>query len=454
MASATGMAGILAEVGGVARLALPMVAGLASVTLLGITDTVIVAPLGPVALAAVGLASAAAVVVYAAVYGLISILGARVGAAHGGRRGREIPFLIVNGLVLGLIAGIIGAGAMAAVWPLLPVLGQPADVLAVLPGYWFWIAATMLPYALLTVFKTALEAVERAWLAFAFAGLSVVLNVPLTWALVHWAGLGVTGAGIGTFAAETLAFLAALAWWRWARSARRLRLPRPLSWTEVRAAGSAGAPMGLMYIAETGAMAVGTAMIGLFGTVALAAAQVANSVGVFLYMVPLGIAGAVTVRVAQAHGAGEGARVRTIAGAALGLSMAWLGVAAALLVAFGDRVAGAITTDPATVALAAQMFLALASFQMLDGLQTTALGALRGLGDTAYPAGVSMLAYWGVALPLGWVLAFPAGMGPAGVWFGVTGALALAAALLVARLIARTRGPGAGGAAPLPVPAE
>ena len=72
--------------------------------------------------------------------------------------------------------------------------------------------------------------------------------------------------------------------------------------------------MGLMYIAETGAMAVGTAMIGLFGTVALAAAQVANSVGGFLYMVPLGIAGAVTVRVAQAHGAGEGTRVRTIAG--------------------------------------------------------------------------------------------------------------------------------------------
>jgi len=142
--------GLLAEIGGVARLALPMVAGLASVTLLGITDTLIVAPLGPVALAAVGLATAAAVVVYAAVYGLITILGARIGAAHGGRRGREIPFLIVNGLVLGLIAGALGTGAMAAVWPLLPVLSQPPEVLAALPGYWFWIAATMLPFALLT----------------------------------------------------------------------------------------------------------------------------------------------------------------------------------------------------------------------------------------------------------------------------------------------------------------
>jgi len=445
---------LAAELGGVARLAVPMVAGLASVTLLGITDTLIVAPLGPAALAAVGLAGAAAMVVYAAVYGLLTILGARIGAAFGARRSRDIPFLIVNGLVLGGLAGALGTGAMAAVWPLLPVLGQPAEVLAILPGYWAWIAATMFPFALLTVFKTALEAVERAWLAFAFAGLSVVLNIPLTLVLVHVAGLGIVGAGIGTFTAEALAFVAALLWWRRARAARRLRLRRSLSWAEVRDAGAQGAPLGLLYIAETGAMSVGTAMIGLFGTVALAAAQVASAVGVFLYMVPLGIAGAVTVRVAQAHGAGERGRIRAIAGAALTLSLGWLGLAAVLLAGFGERIAGTITTDPATVALAAQMFLALASYQVLDGLQTTSLGALRGLGDTAYPAGVSILAYWGVALPLGWVLAFPLGLGPAGVWFGVTGALAVAAALLIARLIARTRDPGPDDAASLPVPAE
>ncbi len=435
-------AAVVAELRGVAVLAVPMVAGLASVTLLGITDTLIVAPLGPVALAAVGLASAAAVVVYAAVYGVITILGARIGAAFGARQGRAIPFLLVNGLVLGGLAGTLGSLAMAAVWPLLPALGQPAEVLAALPGYWSWIAATMLPYAALTVFKTALEAVNRAWLATGFAALSVVLNVPLTLALVHGAGpvpgLGITGAGIGTFTAEALALVAAVWWWRRARAARRLRLRRPLSWAEVRAAGAAGAPLGLLYIAETGAMAVGTGMIGLFGTVALAAAQVAGSVGTFLYMVPIGLAGAVTVRVAQAHGAGATGRIRAIAGAALTLSLGWLGLAAALLVAHGDRIAAAITTDPATVLLAAQMFVALASFQVLDGLQTTALGALRGLGDTAYPAAVSILAYWGVALPLGWVLAFPAGLGPAGVWYGVTGALALAAGLLVARLLART----------------
>jgi MATE family multidrug resistance protein len=405
------------------------------------------APLGPLPLAAVGLTHAVAVIVFAAAWGMLSAVSVRVGLARGARAGRRVPGLIRNGLVLGLIAGLAGAGAMVAAWPVLPRLGQPRDVLAILPPYWAAMAATMVPFALLTVFKAAFEAVGRPWAAAGFAFLAVLVNVPLNYALIWGFGplpaLGLTGAGLATLVAEALAFLAALAFWGYARSTRRLRLPAPLSAAEVWSAAREGAPLGALYVAETGAMAVTTLMIGTFGAAALAANQVAMSVGGVLYMVPLGIAGAVAIRVAQAQGAGRDGALRPVAFAALALATLWLAGSALLLALGGRAIAEAMVGagEPEVVALAAAIFTVFALMQVFDGLQSTMLGALRGLSDTAWPALVSMVAYWGVGLPLAWMLAVWAGLGAGWVWVGWLVALAGAGAALVVRFLDRTAAP-------------
>ena len=180
----------------------------------------------------------------------------------------------------------------------------------------------MIPFAVLTVFKATFEAVDRPWLGAGFALLAVAINVPLNYALIWGVGplprLGLTGAGIASLAAEALALAAAWTYWQQAKSMRRLRLRRGLSGAEIASVAREGAPLGLMYIAETGAMAVATLMVGTFGAVALAGNQVAMSVGGLLYMVPLGIAGAVAIRVAQERGAGNRAALRPITWAALG----------------------------------------------------------------------------------------------------------------------------------------
>jgi MATE family multidrug resistance protein len=150
-------------------------------------------------------------------------------------------------------------------------------------------------------------------------------------------------------------------------------------------------------------------------------------------MVPIGIAGAVAIRVAQERGAGQIDTLRPIVGAALGLGMLWLGSAAVLFGFFGTTLAGWITDDPAVIAVAASIFLVFAFSQVLDGIQTTMVGALRGLSDTGFPAMVSTLAFWVVGLPVGWVLARETGLGPAGVWAGFVVGLALAAIVLVWR---------------------
>ena len=170
-------AAIRAQVPGILGLAVPIVSGMAATTLIGVTDSVMLAPLGPVPLAAVGLTGAVAVILYASVYGVLSALSVRIGVAHGARAARDIPGLLRNGLVLGAGVGGLAALVMAAIWPLLPLLGQPSEVLAVMPAYYACIAAYMIPFAVLTVFKSAFEAVGRPWLGTTLALLGVVVNV-------------------------------------------------------------------------------------------------------------------------------------------------------------------------------------------------------------------------------------------------------------------------------------
>ncbi|WP_397533014.1 MATE family efflux transporter [Roseateles sp.] len=430
------------EVPAILALAVPIVAGLGASTLLGVTDSVMLAPLGPLPLAAVGITNAVAIILFAAIYGLLSAMAVRVGAAHGARQGRQIPALLRNGLVLGAIVGALGMVAMLAAWPLLPLLGQPPEVLAIMFPYWVSIAVLMLPFSMLMVFKATFEAVDRPWVGTGFAFLAVGVNIPLNYALIWGVGplpmLGLTGAGIASLAAESLALAAAWVFWVRARSMRRLRLRAALSGTVIASVAREGAPLGLMYVAETGAMAVATLMIGSFGALALAGNQVAMSVGGLLYMVPLGVAGAVAIRVAQERGAGNDAALRPIAWAALLLATAWLAASAAVLGLYGRTIAGWITDEPEVVTVAAALFFVFAFSQVMDGVQSTMTGALRGLSDTGFPAWLSLLAYWALGLPLGWVLAQSLGMGPAGVWTGFIIALGLAAVLLVWRFLQQT----------------
>jgi multidrug resistance protein, MATE family len=306
-----------------------------------------------------------------------------------------------------------------------------------MPAYWAMMALFVVPFAILTVFKSAFEAIGRPWLGTGLAFLGVVLNVPLNYALIWGIGpfpeLGLTGAGVASVLAETLALGVAVAFWARARSMRRLRLRSPLDLAEIGSALREGAPLGLLYIAETGAMAVATLMIGTFGAVALAGNQVAMSVGSLLYMVPLGMAGAVAIRVAQARGAAEGSRLRAIVLAALSVVTVWMAGSALLLALRGAEIAALITADPEVITVAAAIFAVFAVSQVMDGLQSSLLGALRGLSDTAFPATVSLVAYWVIALPVGWWLARLAGWGPSGVWMGFVIALAGAATALLIR---------------------
>jgi MATE family multidrug resistance protein len=230
---------------------------------------------------------------------------------------------------------------------------------------------------------------------------------------------------------------------------RRLRLRRAVSLREVGSCAREGAPLGALNVAETGAMAAVTLMIGTFGAVSLAGNQVALSVGGVFYVLPMAFAGAVAIRVAQEQGAGRTDALRPVALAALSLALLCMAGVGALFWWGGGAIAGAIADDPEVVLAAVLIFAVFAPMQLFDAVQSVMLGTLRGLSDTAWPAAVSVAAHWMVGLPLGWVLATWGGQGAAGVWMGFAVALLGTGAALTGRFLLITGAGLRGAAAPV-----
>ena len=215
---------------------------------------------------------------------------------------------------------------------------------------------------------------------------------------------------------------------------QRLRLRRSLDWVEIGAAFREGAPLGFLYAAESGAMAVGTMVIGTFGTIALAANQVVSSVGGLLYMVPLGFAGAVALRVAQESGAGNEEGRRATVWTALVMTTGWLSVAVGGAgVRRARRSRGRSRAIRRWWRLRRSFSSRLRRCSCRTGCSRRCWGRCGGMSDTVWPAMVSIVAYWGVALPLGWVLAYPLGFGPVAIWLGFGIGLSVAGVALTAR---------------------
>jgi MATE family multidrug resistance protein len=209
-------------------------------------------------------------------------------------------------------------------------------------------------------------------------------------------------------------------------------------WKAVREFIRLGFPTSMQLLAEVSAFVFAGLLIGTLGEGPLAAHQVAISYAATVFMVPLGISMAMTVRVGEVSGSEERARMRPIivSGWALGMSFAVLSVSLTLL--FNDEIAAWFVTDPQVRQLAAGLLLVGAAFQFSDSFQVISAGSLRGLDDVKVPAWIAFCAYWVISIPLGWTLAIPQGWGVNGIWWGLTLGLTLTAAALGVRVGKKT----------------
>jgi MATE family multidrug resistance protein len=202
-----------------------------------------------------------------------------------------------------------------------------------------------------------------------------------------------------------------------------------------------GLPAAGMLLFEVTAFAFSGIMMGWLGAVPLAAHQISISCASMAFMIPLGLSMAVGIRVSHVVGSDEREKLRPIAFGSLFLGMTVM-AAFAVLFGFGGRMlAGWFVDDWQVVVLASQLLVVGAFFQMADGVQVIAAHLLRGISDVKIPTAITLVAYWVIALPLGYFLGVRGPWGPVGVWLGIASGLAFAAVFLTARFERLTRSP-------------
>jgi len=436
------------ELGPTLALALPITVGQVSQMLIGFTDTAFVARLGAVPLAAAAFTQGLCGVFYVVGVGLLSGPGVFASRDHGAGNEAGCASWLRHGRALSLVVALSAFGILALASTQFDRLGQPPEVMGIVRPFFLLISASLVPALTFQVQRQFAESVGRAWGPMIIIVVDVGLNAFCNWVLVFghlgFPALGLFGSGCATLLARGFAVIAIGTWLGFSRHFANLRLVSWSGWERARFAGllRLGVPAGVMLLFETGAFGATALMMGWLGAVPLAAHQLALSFAALTFMVPLGLSLAVSLRISRVHGEGRTAAARAIGLGALLAGLVAMLTFAALYLFAGGLITSTFTPVQDVSTLAAQLLLVAAIFQVFDGAQVIGVGALRGLTDVRVPAALTFAAYWLLALPLGYWLAFHTRLGPRGLWVGLAAGLAAAAISLVWRFLHKTRDHG------------
>ncbi len=441
------------ETGRLLRLAGPMIVGQLAGVLMTFVDTVMAGRLSAEALAAVAAGSAIWHTLMLAGMGILLAVSPSVAQLDGAGRQSEIGPLVRQAAWIALALAAVTVAACLGAGPLLHALDIEPGLHETILGYLKALLWGALPMYLFLALRFLCEGVEisRPVMYFGFVGLAV--NVVANYGLIygHWGlpRLGAVGCGYATSAVWWTELAGLVAYVRLHPKLRRLHVfgrfdrPRVEPLLELLRLGG---PIGFSFFVEVSMFAGVALLMGSISAVAVAGHQIAINVASTTFMVPLGISLATTVRVGNALGRGDRGGARRAGWLGIRVALAAQVLSSILLVVFPRAIAGIYSRDPAVVAVAVQLLLAAAIFQLSDGLQVSAAGALRGAKDTRAPMLVTVVAYWAVGLPFGYWLCFRQGLGAIGLWIGIIGGLTVAGLLLTARFRQLLSGPAPAGA--------
>jgi MATE family multidrug resistance protein len=246
--------------------------------------------------------------------------------------------------------------------------------------------------------------------------------------------MGITGSGWSTCVARIYMALVLLITLACVESKRRLpdgMLTVGIDLKRVWALLKLGAPAATQILLEIGAFSAATALIAKLGPIPLSGHEIALNCAALTFMVPLGISSAAAVRVGHQLGRGDPTRAHLAGWSAILLGAGFMTCTGLAFVTASKQIARLFSPDPAVIRVGATLLLVAAAFQLFDGLQTVATGALRGSGNTRTPMLANLIAYWFIGLPFGYVLCFRFGLGALGIWIGLCiGLMIIGSALL------------------------
>ncbi|MGA3188131.1 MAG: MATE family efflux transporter [Bryobacteraceae bacterium] len=426
--------GLRAEIAPMVRLALPLVFAEIGWMAMGVVDTMFVGRVSAQAIGAVGLGTMLFYGIGIFASGLLLGLDTLVSQSFGAGDRDDCRHSLISGVWLALFLIPVVMGLIGALIPLLSAWGIDPAVMAVTQPY-LRVLNLSAPFLLLFFgFRRYLQSINIVRPVMATLLTANLVNIFCNWVFVFGnlgaPRLGAEGSAWATLLSRVymMVALSAVIWRndpglphvKWKPDFRRvkelLRLGMP-------AAGQIGL--------ETGVFAAVTVLIGKLGATPLAGHQIALLTVSMTYMMPLGISSAAAVRVGHAVGRGDHEGMARAGWTALGLGAVVMSFAAVVLLVFPYWIARLFTPEADVIAAGVVLLRIAAFFQLFDGLQVVATGALRGAGDTRTPMICHFTGYWVIGLPVGWLLCFRYGTGAAGLWIGLSVGLVLIGIVLV-----------------------
>ncbi len=431
------------------KVAIPVMFTQIGGALVGLFDTMMVGHYATVDLAAVSFSNALffTVMVFAsgALMGLTPLIGVQDGEMSkypekGDIIRRKIASLLQNGLYFTLIIGVITTLLLAVCIPLLGHFGQDAEVVEVARPYYILIVISLLPYLLFCLQKQFLEGLGNTVVAMIIVLTMNALNVLLNWVFIygHWGApaMGATGAGIATLVSRVgmpICMFAVIALHRNWRGYLQLFSRSLSSWREICHIARIGFPIGGQTFFETVTFTLAVVVVGWISKEAIAAHQIATQVSNLTFMLALGIGAGTTIRVSHQLGKGDLPAVRMASNASIHLVIMMNTIGAAIMIGLRHYIPLLFTEDAEVIAIASQLLVFAGLYQYSDGLQAVGAAMLRGITDVKVPMLIAFVAYIVVGLAVGYICAFPLGMGAAGIWIGFIVGLTFAAVLFHSR---------------------
>jgi MATE family multidrug resistance protein len=422
------------------ELALPVIISYLGIMTMGLVDLICVGRVSPVALGAVGVGTSIFSWFMIFGMGLLAGLDYLVSHAYGADKKHEAHLSWAQGFWVSWILGIPTTLALIYVSQHLDWLGINPEVIAPSRDYLFILSLSLIPVYLFGASRQFLQAQGVARPAAVILIVANLVNALANWILVlGHAGFPAMGA-IGSAYATTMArifMMLSIFGVHFLHDRRRdnhfQHFGIPINKDSMRKLIKLGLPSALQMTFEVGGFAFSTTLAARLASQALAAHQIVLNVASMTFMVPLGISSATAVLVGREMGRGDKIAAARVGWKGLGIGVGFMAVSSLCLLLFSTYIIEFYTTNPEVHAMAANILLIAALFQLSDGAQVVASGALRGLADTKTAMIANLFGHWGIGLPVGMALCFAYGRGLAGLWIGLALGLTAVAVSLVWR---------------------
>ena len=421
------------------NLALPIIVGQLGIMLMGFADTVQVGRMdkGSVqALAAAADANGILFIIAIIGYICLQIASPMVSQAKTENNFSECKRLLKANITVALFMSIICSLFIVLIGFNIDILQQPAEIKTSTQEYLWIMTISLIPSFIFSAIKSFTDGLSHTKVAMNITWTALLMNVILNycfingiWIFPEW---GLNGTGVATL---TSRIYMAVAIWYYTFGTNTFKEYNIVENAQknvndlVKKILKVGIPSGLQGFSEIAAFYGAVVMMGWISIQHKAAHQIAIGYVALTYMAATGIAAAGGIRVGAGMGERSKIAILRAGTTALGMGIAFMGVCAVVLLVFNNELASYVK-DEQVIMLAAQLIIWGGFFQLFDGIQCVSLGILRGMQDVNIPTLITIFAYWGVGLPMSYILGFHYNLQHIGIWIGLTLALFASASLL------------------------